>query len=103
MTFPCCKNTQRMSRFFKKRKPVHGQKVIPGVDPLWPNEKVQPLSHNNKNSNNNILTDDSIMTSSTSNSTPASVIAPPPYKEKSESLKSLKSFEIVPPATHDHR
>ncbi|KAF9298531.1 hypothetical protein BGZ88_006189 [Linnemannia elongata] len=79
MTFFCCENTKIMSRFFKKAKPVHGQKVLPGTDSPRPNDKAQPLS------NNNALTNDYEMRSSisTSSQTPASVVAPPPYKEKS--------------------
>lgn len=94
MTFLCCDNTKRISLFFKKLKPVHGQKVLPGADSPWPNEKSQPLS------NNNALADDSQMTSSTSTSTQTSgsMVAPPPYKEKSE---SLKSFDVVDSALHE--
>lgn len=94
MPFLCCEHTKRVSRFFKKSKPVHGQKVLPGADTPWPNEKAQPLS------NNNALADGSEMTSSTSPSTQtsASVVAPPPYKEKSE---SLKSFDVVGSALHE--
>ncbi|KAF9145991.1 hypothetical protein BGX30_005460 [Mortierella sp. GBA39] len=76
MTCLCCENTKRLIRFFKKPKPVHGQKVLPGADSPW--------------SNNNALANDSKMTSSTStlNQTSTSVVAPPPYREKSEVVDS---------------
>ncbi|KAF9152452.1 hypothetical protein BG015_005248 [Linnemannia schmuckeri] len=75
MTFLCCESTKRMSRFFK-RNPVHGQKVLPGAESPWPNEKAKSRS-------DNAPANDSEMTPSTS----TSAVAPPPYKEKSESLK----------------
>ncbi|KAF8948250.1 hypothetical protein BGZ47_005884 [Haplosporangium gracile] len=92
MTFLCCEHTKRISRFFKKCNPVHGQKVLPGADLPWPNEKVKSLS-------NNTLANDSEMSSSALTSTSTSVVVLPPYREKSE---SLKPFEVVHnPAPHD--
>lgn len=77
MPFFCCDNTKRISLFFKRVKPVHGQKVLSGADSPWPSEKAQSLS------NNNALANDSEMTSSSSTSTQtsATAVAPPPYKE----------------------
>ncbi|KAG0290853.1 hypothetical protein BGZ96_005719, partial [Linnemannia gamsii] len=57
-----------MSRFFKNRKPVHGQKVVPGADSPWPNEKAQSLSHNNNTLADNSMTTNSLTSNSTSTS-----------------------------------
>ncbi|KAG0247972.1 hypothetical protein BGZ95_008283, partial [Linnemannia exigua] len=84
MTFPCCENTKRIGHFFKKFKPVHGQKVVvdakTNTNSPWPNEKSQPVALIN-----GLVTPDSEMTS-TSTATVASLPPPPPpYKEKTES------------------